>query len=398
MNVELSKLRVMVVEDDPFLADLTSRQLSKLGVASVDRAEDGKAAIDCLADGTDIDVMFVDLNMPGMDGIELLRHLAEATLDVAIVLVSGEDPRVLQTAEDIGKAHGLPVLGALPKPLKGPAIKTMLDRMHKMARTNRARTGSRLPLQDLLVGLDQGHLDVFYQPKVNLQTRELESVEALARWRHPDLGLVGPDAFIPVAEEGGVIDRLTDQIMERALAQGAAWRDTGLDIRLALNVSVESLRVLDLPDRINRLTEAAGLEPGSVVLEVTESRLMDDIISSLDILVRLRMRGFSLSIDDFGTGYSSMQQLQRIPFNELKIDRSFVTGARIDPAARAILESSADLARKLNMRLVAEGVETEDDWTMVLALGCNLAQGYFIARPMQGSELPRWLEDWRGRT
>ena len=152
---------------------------------------------------------------------------------------------------------------------------------------------------------------------------------------------------------------------------------------------------LDWPDAMAAMVESAGLQPNSITFEITESRLMEHIVVALDILSRLSLKRFNLSIDDFGTGYSSMEQLQRIPFSELKIDRAFVRGAGEDASARAILESSVLLARNLDMKVVAEGVETDEDWNVVAELGCDQVQGYYVARPMPADQLHKWLGEWQ---
>ena len=175
------------------------------------------------------------------------------------------------------------------------------------------------------------------------------------------------------------------------------WRQQGLDINLSVNISVDSLDRLDLPEYIVNCAQQHQLDVSKIMLEITESRLMQDITSALDILTRLSLKGIGLSIDDFGTGYSSMEQLQRVPFKELKIDRSFVNSALHNRAARAILESSVELAQKLNMTIVAEGVETDENLSMVHDLGCTSAQGYFIGKPMPGDELIGWHEEWKSR-
>ena len=252
-----------------------------------------------------------------------------------------------------------------------------------------------IEVDDLRRAIEQGEIHPHYQPKVRLATLELESVEALARWNHPKHGPVSPGVFIPLAEEHGLIDALTDVMLEQAIKQCKELRDGGLSIQLAVNLSVDSLDRLDLPEYISGVVERAGIETSQIVLEVTESRISDNPTALLDITTRLRLKRFELSIDDFGTGYSSLQQLQRLPFTELKIDGAFVTGASQDATARSILESSIDLAQKLGMKIVVEGVETRADWDLVKSLGCELAQGYFIARPMPGDELEAWLEEWK---
>jgi EAL domain-containing protein (putative c-di-GMP-specific phosphodiesterase class I) len=179
------------------------------------------------------------------------------------------------------------------------------------------------------------------------------------------------------------------------LQHAVTLKALGYDLNIGINISVDALNNLAWPDEIASQIEGYGLHPSSITFEITESRLMENISVALDILSRLSLKRFNLSIDDFGTGYSSLEQLQRIPFSELKIDRAFVHGASEDTSARAILESNELLARKLNMRIVAEGVETQEEWDLVTELGCDQVQGYFIAKPMHIDDLCEWLGSWQ---
>ena len=245
--------------------------------------------------------------------------------------------------------------------------------------------------------IERGELVNYYQPKVDVASGALKGVETLVRWLHPVDGLVFPDQFIAVAEEYGLIDDLTRVVLSGALDQARRWCDDGLELRVAVNVSMDNLARLDFPEFIMQELARSGTRAENLILEVTESRLMKDALISLDILTRLRIKHVSLSIDDFGTGNSSLAQLRNIPFNELKIDQSFVHGARVDNTQRAIFIASHDMARQLGMSVVAEGVEDLADWDFLRERGCDLAQGYFIARPMPAGQLPAWLKDWNGR-
>jgi EAL domain-containing protein (putative c-di-GMP-specific phosphodiesterase class I) len=181
------------------------------------------------------------------------------------------------------------------------------------------------------------------------------------------------------------------------LRQARLWQDAGLHLHVAVNVSMNNLGSLEFPDFVARAALNAGVQPASVVLEVTESRLMKNPLEALDILTRLRLKRIGLSIDDFGTGHSSLAQLRDIPFDELKIDRSFVHGAWRDSSLRAIFDASLGMAKQLGMKTVAEGVEDRDDWDFLRATGCDMAQGYFIARPMPADDLPAWIQAWEMR-
>jgi EAL domain-containing protein (putative c-di-GMP-specific phosphodiesterase class I) len=209
--------------------------------------------------------------------------------------------------------------------------------------------------------------------------------------------MVPPDQFIGIAERYGLIDRLTEVVLTGALAQSRLWRDAGLTLRVAVNLSMDNLVNLSFLDYVVELALKAGVLPLQIVLEVTESRLMLDQRVPLEILTRLRLNRFRLSIDDFGTGNSSLAQLRDIPFDELKIDQSFVHGAWDNETQRAIFDASLGLARQLKMESVAEGVEDRADWNFVSQRGCDMAQGYFIAEPMPAEDLPAWLADWEER-
>ena len=217
------------------------------------------------------------------------------------------------------------------------------------------------------------------------------------RWAHPRRGTVYPNDFIQIAEECGAIEALTEWVLQEAMRQLARWQAAGLQTHMAVNVSMENLRSPNFAGRVGAWMRETAASPADLTLEITESRLMSPAPAPLESLVRLRMQGFGLSIDDFGTGHSSLAQLRDVPFTELKIDRGFVHGARHNQIIRPILEGSIGIAKRMGMQAVAEGVENEDDWHLLRDIGCDLAQGWFIARAMPPEEIPAWFERWEAR-
>lgn len=391
-------MKILLVDDEPFALKLLTRQLKNLGFGDVMACERATDALIAISRGADaFDLIFCDLQMPEMDGVEFVRQLARMKFSGNLVLISGEDERILQTAEKLTKAHRLNVLGALNKPVAPEQLQQVLA-YHPPRDTLPFRAARRTYGPDALRrAITEGQLVNFYQPKVDLASGALMGVETLVRWHHPTDGLVFPDEFIPMAEKHGLIDELTRVVLIDALRQTRSWREAGMELLVAVNVSMDSLSSLEFPDVVASLAAEAGVPPERLVLEVTESQLMKNPLASLDILTRLRLKRISLSIDDFGTGHSSLAQLRDIPFDELKVDRGFVHGVYHDSSLRAILEASIGMARQLGMKTVAEGVEDREDWEFLRAAGCDQAQGYFIAPPMQAETLGKWNSEWEIR-
>lgn len=391
-------MRILLVDDEAFMLKLLAHQLAKLGFAQTLACDGGQAALDLLAAGAPIDLIFCDLQMPGMDGVEFIRHLVQRVgYGGALVLVSGEDQRILQTAEKLAQAHRLNVLGVLPKPVAPERLRQVLDNFGAGAAAAPRDADKTYGAHELRRAIADGELLNYYQPKVDVASGAVAGVEALVRWRHPRDGLVQPDQFIATAERHGLIDALTRSVLDGALRQARQWLDAGLHLHLAVNVSMDNLGAVGFADLVTEAAARNGVPLADLVLELTESRLMTDRLAPLDILTRLRLKRIGLSIDDFGTGHSSLAQLRDIPFDELKIDRGFIHGACRDPSLKAIVEASCALARQLGMRIVAEGVEDRDDWDFLRGAGCDLAQGYFIAKPMPGAAVAGWVADWQAR-
>lgn len=396
--IEKSTVSVLLLDDDPFMLKLLGATLGSLGFTQATAHTCGRAALDWIDSAASAPALILfDLNMPGMDGVEFVRHLVDRSYRGSLILVSGENDRMLQSTESLVRAHRLTMLGRLRKPVSRNALNSLLDSWTPHS-TGKPSVAKRVySADDVRAAIVNGELVNHYQPQVAVATAQVTGVEALVRWRHPMDGMVFPDQFIGVAEEHGLIDDLTGAVLGTALRQARRWRDMGLAMRMSINVSMNNLASLEFPDFIAGRAAAAGVSPEDVVLEVTESRLLKDLRAPLEVLARLRLKRFSVSIDDFGTGHSSLAQLRDFPFDEIKVDRSFVHGAFEDEILRAIYEASLGLARQLNMDVVAEGVEDRDDWDFVRRTHCSLAQGYFIARPMPADALPGWVRLWHAR-
>ena len=385
-------LRILVVDDEPFMHKLLSHMLRGLGFDHVMACENGRIALQIVRGERPPDLILLDLNMPGMDGIEIVRRLGEEHYRGSLILVSGEDERVLQTTVQLVLAHHIAVLGHLRKPVSPSQLETLIDQWAP-GQSPAAAEWAYEPAE-LRAAIDRHELTNYYQPKVCVKTGAVVGVETLVRWKHPTHGMVYPDRFIGLAEENGLIDDLTGVVLADAFAQARVWKEQGLHLRVAVNLSMDSFSSVSFAQVISSAAQTAGVSPGDVVLEITESRLMLDHRAPLEVLTRLRLQRFRLSIDDFGTGHSSLSQLRDIPFDELKIDRSFVHGAWQDRTALAMYNASLGLGKELGMEVVAEGVEDSDDWELLRRTGCDLAQGYFVARPMPAADFPAWMARW----
>lgn len=389
-------MKILLIDDEPFALKILQFQLANLGFTEVVSIDNGQEALLLLNDDiVGFELVLCDLQMPKMDGIELVRHLADIGYKGAVILLSGTDQRILKTAERLAVSYQLNILGALSKPVAPELLAALLGKRLVKAERKRCAIKPYSP-EEIQGAIEQDELVNYYQPKVAVATGEVVGVETLVRWQHPTDGLVFPDHFIGLAERHNLIDDLTRAVLFEAITQLRKWQDQGLKLSVAVNISMDNLTSLDFPERVEAAMSASELDMSSLILEVTESRLMSDPLAVLEILTRLRLKYIGLSIDDFGTGHSSLAQLRDIPFDELKIDQSFVHGAYCDASLQAIFEASLTMARNLGIRVVAEGVEDLDDWRYLREMGCDVAQGYLIARPMPACELKGWISDWEG--
>ena len=390
--VDIPTLRFLVVEDHGFQRWTVGNHLKQLGARTVLFASDGTEALEIFT-GTSppIDVIVTDLNMPGMDGMAFVRHLGELRLPVSIILVSSHERALLSSVATMVRAYGITLLDSIEKPVTARKLEAALQRYTPEGSTPRSVAPSPLfTAAEIAAGLRGEEFEPYFQAKVDLRTGALRGAEALARWRHPVKGVVMPGTFIPAMESSRQIDEFTEWMLRHAARACRQWRAAGLGATVSVNVSLVTLADVGIAERYVEVVRGEGLEPRDVILEITESAAVSDLARILENLSRLRMIGFGLALDDYGTGYASMEQLTQIPFTELKIDQSFVRAALTQSSSRAILESSLEMADKLGISAVAEGVETLEQAALLGELGCAMAQGLFIARPMTAADFVQW--------
>jgi EAL domain-containing protein (putative c-di-GMP-specific phosphodiesterase class I)/FixJ family two-component response regulator len=385
---------VLVVDDDSFQLDVLGQQLQSLGWGHVLFAASGQAALQLYDQHhADIRLILSDLSMPDMDGLVLMRHFAQRHLDAAIILISGVSDEILNSAAGLASAHDLNLLGVLSKPSTLDSLQVLLRKMDAPSAVRQRHHAAALSPERLRVALRQGEFVPWYQPKVHAVTGRTLAVEALARWPGslPGGGMVGPGSFIPAIEGADLSDALFYAMARQVIADMTRWRNQGLQLKAAINLSMDSALNLEMPETLHQLVLDSGLQAHDFIIEVTESRLMVQRSLAMESLTRLSLMGFTLSIDDFGTGYSSLVQLVDLPFRELKIDGSFVQRSILEEKARTILRIAATLGSNLKMAVTAEGVETAEQLQYVRECGCDMVQGYFFARPMAFDACTHWL-------
>ena len=406
--MDLSHLHFLVVEDHDFQRAIVISLLRQMGAEQITEAKDGSEALGKMrllppvfsvetgarSLPAQADILICDLDMPGMDGVELIRHVANEQLVRSIILLSGLDSDLISSVENMARAHGMPVLGMIEKPVSSQKLSNLIARFESIPVDDQRYPAVHVDVEQLHAALRQDQFIAYFQPKVAFDSKQLVGFEALARWRHPEYGILSPAAFIGMAEQSELINDLSWRMLELALLERQVWRKAGIDTQIAVNLSLAYLGQVGIAERITGLVRDAGVAAERVILEVTESLVTTNMAHVLENLARLRMRGFGISIDDYGTGFSSMQQLSRIPFTELKVDQSFVAGAAAKPNLRTILDSSLQLARKLGLSSVAEGIEKEEEWALLKSLGCDIAQGYFVARPLAANSVIEWSRNW----
>ena len=331
--------------------------------------------------------------MPAVDGVELIRYLAEEGCKAHVMIASGFDSKVIDSVRQLGIERGLSISGTLQKPIRVDTLQAMLEQLRN--------DDDWLTEKELTRAIDTHALHLLFQPKVKIAAgsangrlwSHMVGFESLVRWSHPKHGIVPPGDFIPLAESVGLMDPLTELIFTLALEQMKAWNDVGLSVPVSINVSAENLYDVKFADALAARCRAVGVPPAQITIELTETAAMRDVTQAMDILSRLRIKGFDLSMDDFGTGYSSLVQLQRLPFSELKIDQAFARQCAVSDQSRVIVKTMIDMAHNLGLSVIAEGVEDEATMRLLADLRCDAVQGYLIGRPMAADQVATWLGD-----
>lgn len=377
--------QVYIVEDDTGMTAVVRRVCVDLGLTPrafatvhdfLDQAEPPESAI-----------VLLDLWLPDGNGIDIIRSLAARRCSAAIYLMSGQDDRLLGTVQRLGRSYGLDIRGILRKPFP---LAELQDAIQSHVPRSAGPAGRGTLTEQMHVAIIGGELRLHYQPKIDLITRRIVGCEALIRWEKPGEGLILPGAFLPAAEEAGLMGAITRWVLGEALCQVARWRAEGLDLPVSVNVPADMLGEMHLPALIEDLLREHDLPGSAVTLEVTEAAVMKDLLTAIDVLARLRLMGVSLSIDDFGTGHASIVKLRQLPFNEMKIDRSFIRDIDADRDARTLVGAMIDMGHSFGMTTVGEGTETAADVARLEELGCVMAQGFYFGRPMPADALFAW--------
>jgi EAL domain-containing protein (putative c-di-GMP-specific phosphodiesterase class I) len=378
------KFRSLVASgDDEFRAELVERAIpldfSVRAIRSADELPD-------FLEGRHFDWLFLDVDL-GRDQCLKIIETLDAGWRPRTVLVGAIDAADRDIIRKSAIGAGLDVVRILAKPSFFPSLDLTLSALGAQEK--------RVPGNDLAAGelgeIPGDQIEVHYQPIVSIPGRVVSRIEALVRWRHPEHGLIGPDQFIGLAERSGAIVPLTWEVLTRAVDQHMAWKKEGLPLSVSVNISALMLTPLQTAEDIRTLIDARGMDPRSLILEITETERAPYPAVARTLLTRLRTAGVGISMDDYGVGYSDLGRLQYYPFTDLKMDRGLVARLPHDQGGRDIVSMLVSIAAREGVSLTGEGIETQEQWDALEAIGCNFAQGYLIARPMPADQVADWI-------
>lgn len=380
-------MQCLIVDDEKNFADFIKDALDEFGFQTLIATSANEF---CQLYSCELELIIIDLCMPDMDGLQVLRFLHENGSNAGIIFVSGQHEGLLNSAVELGNEWGADILGALPKPFTAGALEALVGTFDKRQTQSELQPVRGLSLHEVETALQNKEFRLVYQPLVCAKTLRILGAEALIRLDNAKYGHLGPDVFIPIAEENGQIGAINTFVAETAISQLALWNAQGLDMFVSINMSPASIADVNMPESLTELARAHGVSPEKVTIELTETAVMDDVADYIDLFTRLRLRGFELAIDDFGIGHSSLRRLVRLPFTKMKIDRSFVGAASENKERFTVAKMAAMLAHELGMEVIAEGVEDEKTLRLMNEINCDLVQGYLIARPMTASDFKDW--------
>lgn len=385
---------VLIVDDSDLQRLVSSELLRSMGLELIYEAANGLEALQLLRkQKRHPAVMLVDLHMPGMDGIELIQEVAKLNPQISIIIVSSADGMLLNTLGSLVHACNMPMLGALPKPLSGQHLLRNLERFQPASPIKPATKSASPSALDIKRAIRLNHIKPYYQPKVSLKQAKVVGFEALARWCDPLKGLIPPSEFIDIASDHSLLKDLTLSMLDSVLADMNAWNSLDIFPVISLNIAVTLLEDRNFANDVIRKVKHANIHPTKILLEITESALMKDQAVALGTIGRLKLNGFGFSIDDYGTGFASMQQLSRIAFSELKLDRSFVCRVNESTHLCNIVQSALDMGQRLGLTTVAEGVETLEELRVLRDMGWDEIQGYLFSAAMPACDVLPWLND-----
>ncbi|KPH60013.1 diguanylate cyclase [Pseudoalteromonas porphyrae] len=386
---------ILVVDDSKAILVVMQAILNELDVPHITTCLDAQEALEKVKKSPLLyDAVFTDLNMPNMDGMELIRHLGDIHYPGAIVIISEMAPKVIDLAADLARKSNAHLIGNIAKPVQLTQVHQLLQKLEHLA-CHTEKPSEPISEHQLLHAISHNEITPFYQPKVSRATNKVESIEVLARIITPQGTVFLPDRFICVAEHLDLINLITFQLFEKATNDFIdIKKNLGYNLKLAFNLSPCQLEDLSCPDKLALILKLNNLKPSEIILEITEQHALCSS-AQLETLNRLRIRGFDISLDDFGVGFTNINQLKTLPFTEVKIDRTLISHIETDQFSQVIVSSLVNIATQGDLTIVAEGIERVEELEYLDRFKEHiLMQGFLICRPKGKIELTRWAKSW----